>query len=84
MVGETMSVVMILAELGQNRAGPQGVAARIAASIVARLANIDMLAAPRFALPTILATNARAFHYVRDSRRRYNGCYNAFAETQNG
>lgn len=79
-----MSVVMIRAEFGQNRASTQGVAATIAASFVARLANIDILAAPCLALPTILATNARAFHYVRDSRRRYNGCYNAFAETQNG
>jgi hypothetical protein len=31
------------------------VAARIAASFVARLANIDILAAPRFALSAILA-----------------------------
>jgi hypothetical protein len=51
----------------QNRASPQRVAARIAASFVARLANIDILAAPRFALSTILARNARALHHLRGS-----------------
>jgi hypothetical protein len=53
----------------QNRASPQGVAAKIAASFVARLANIDILAAPRFALSTIFSRNAHAFHCVRDSGR---------------
>jgi hypothetical protein len=54
-------------ERSQNRASPRGVAAKIAAGIVARLANIDILAAPRFALSTIFARNARAFHHARDS-----------------
>ncbi len=48
---------------------PQGVAAQIAASFVTRLVNIDILTAPRFALSTILARTASAFHHVRDSRR---------------
>jgi len=53
---------------GQNHASPQGVAAIIAASFVARLANIDILAAPRFALSTILSRNARAFHHATGSK----------------
>jgi hypothetical protein len=52
-------MVMISANFGQNHASPQGVAARIAASFVARLANIDILAAPRFALATIFFGSQR-------------------------
>jgi hypothetical protein len=52
----------------QNRASPQGVAVTIAASFVARLANIDILAAPRFALSTILIHNAHAFHHATGSQ----------------
>jgi hypothetical protein len=48
--------------IGQNRASPRGVAARIAAGFVAQLANIDILAALRFAPSAILTHNARAFH----------------------
>ncbi|HEY7744136.1 MAG TPA: hypothetical protein VIA19_13930 [Burkholderiales bacterium] len=63
--------------MSQNRASPwidigyssacAGVAAKIGAYFVARLANIDILAAPRFASSPILARNARVFHCVRDS-----------------
>jgi hypothetical protein len=55
--------------MSQNRASPQGVAARIVAGFVARLANIGILAAPRFAPSPILARNARAFHRARGSAR---------------
>jgi hypothetical protein len=37
--GGTVLVAMVLSQLGQNRASPQGVAATIPASFVARLAN---------------------------------------------
>ena len=39
-----------------------------AGRFVARLANIGILAAPRFAPSPILARNARAFHRARGSR----------------
>jgi hypothetical protein len=66
-VGVPESLRTVRNMTGQNRASPQGVAAQIAVSFVARLANIDILAAPRFALPTISAHTARAFHQVRGS-----------------
>jgi len=53
--------------MGQNRASPQGVAARIVIGFVTRLANIGILAAPRFAPLPILSRNARAFHHVAGS-----------------
>src|SRR5262245_2267973 len=45
----------------KTRASPQGVAARTGADFVARLANIDILAAPRFASPPILAATHACF-----------------------
>ena len=46
---------------------PRRVAAKIVTGFVARRANIDILAAPRFAPSPILARTARAFHSVRGS-----------------
>ena len=40
-----------------------GTCSALRGTFVARLANIDILAAPRSALSTILARTARAFHY---------------------
>jgi hypothetical protein len=45
----------------------KGGTAEIVAGFVARLANIDILAAPRFAPSPISARPARAFHHVPDS-----------------
>jgi hypothetical protein len=45
----------------KTRASPQGVAARTGADFVARLANIDILAAPRFASSPILAATHACF-----------------------
>jgi hypothetical protein len=46
-----------------------GTRSTLRGTFVARLANIDILAAPRFAPSTILSRNARAFHhYVRGFR----------------
>jgi hypothetical protein len=58
--------------LSQNCASPQGVAARIDTGFVARLANIHILAAPRFAPLPILTRTARAFHHVAGSRNLTN------------
>jgi len=55
---------------GQNRASPRGLRPESPLALSRGLPIQRVLAAPRFALSTILTRNARAFHYVRRSKAR--------------